>query len=85
MASPLLGRLTKLEAAVGRTLASVQPIEIAGGLQEGVAPIATVNGLHFGRGSAESEQEFRERVIAAAVKARCTPIFGGLPEMGKGG
>jgi hypothetical protein len=55
-------------------------IEISGGLEDGVAPIATIDGDQLERLADETSDEFRARAHARArATGARTLIYGGLP------
>jgi hypothetical protein len=78
----LLSRLAGAEARLAILRPGLRVIEISGGLEDGVAPIATIDGDQLERLADETSDEFRARARAAAIAAGArTLIYGGLPPL----
>jgi hypothetical protein len=77
----LLSRLAGAESRLRILRPGLRVIEISGGLEDGVAPIATIDGAPFQRQANEPPEDFRARARAAAIAGARTLIYGGLPPM----
>ena len=77
-----MSRLSGAESRLRILRPGLRVIEISGGLEDGVAPIATIDGAPFERQDNEPIEDFRARARAAASDAAArTLIYGGLPPM----
>jgi uncharacterized Zn-binding protein involved in type VI secretion len=83
------GIKSRLESAEGRLRVlrpGLREIVVRGGLQDGVADHATIDGAPIVRQPDESSEQFRQRATAEAVASGArTLIIGGLPARSTGG
>jgi hypothetical protein len=77
-------RLAALEQRLKASAPGIMEIVVRGGLEPGVAPIASFSGRHWDAAPGEPPEGFRARAKAAAEAER-TPfiVFGGLPNVSK--
>jgi hypothetical protein len=82
----LANRIAGAERAMSVLRPGLRVINIRGGLQSGVASVATIDGARLSPEPGESPDAFRARAMARAREAGSrTLIFGGLPPMSMDG
>jgi hypothetical protein len=83
--SGLKARLASAEQRLAILRPGIRTVEIRGGLESGVAPIATIDGKPFERWEGEPSDAFRLRAKAYAVDSDARVlVFGGLPPRNTG-
>jgi hypothetical protein len=78
--SGLMSRIAGAEARLRLLRPGLRVISIRGGLQNGVADLATVDGVELEPAPGESSDAFRARARESAIAAGAKVlVFGGLP------